>query len=200
MRFIPGIQGLVNIWKSFNVIYLHHINRCQKKKAFHKTQQPFTIKPQNKGELSQPDKRISMENLIKEAKEATCNSYAPYSGFCVGAALLCSDGKVFKGCNIENASFSPTVCAERVAFFKAISEGYNKKSDFIAIAIACKNKDGFRDFFPPCGVCRQVMLEFCDYNAFAIVLVSGEEYKTLSLKDFLPYAFSPKNIEWFEVL
>lgn len=138
---------------------------------------------------------MNKEILIKAAKEATNKSYAPYSRFNVGAALLCEDGKVFTGCNIENASFSPTVCAERVAFFNAISSGYRKKSDFKAIAIACQKDGFFTDFFPPCGVCRQVMLEFCDVDSFEIILVSENSQKTLLLSELLPFAFSTSNIE-----
>ncbi len=137
---------------------------------------------------------MAYDELIAKAKEATSKSYAPYSGFNVGAALLCLDGKVFVGCNIENSSFSPTVCAERVAFFNAISNGYNKKEDFKAIAIAC-NKDGeFTDFFPPCGVCRQVMLEFCDIDNFEIVLVSDNDSKIIALSQLVPFAFSQDNV------
>ncbi len=133
--------------------------------------------------------------LIEMAKKSTEKSYAPYSGFCVGAALLCSDGKMFTGCNIENASFSPTVCAERVAFFKAISEGYREKNDFVTIAIVCKKDGIFTDFFPPCGVCRQVMLEFCDYDTFEILLISEKETKTVRLSELVPFAFSSHNLE-----
>ena len=135
------------------------------------------------------------DELIELAKSATEKSYSPYSGFCVGAALLCSDGKIFTGCNIENASFSPTVCAERVAFFKAISEGYKEKTDFKAIAIACKKDGEFTSFFPPCGVCRQVMLEFCEYEAFEIVLATRGENQIVRLFELVPHAFSSQNLE-----
>ena len=95
--------------------------------------------------------------LFSQASDARANSYSPYSGYSVGAALLCSDGTVYTGCNIENAAYTPTVCAERTAFFKAVSSG---ERDFCAIAVA-GGKDGV-EFCTPCGVCRQVMAEFCN--------------------------------------
>ena len=102
------------------------------------------------------------EELIKIAIESMSRAYAPYSGYKVGAALLCADGTVFTGCNIENGAFSPSICAERTAFAKAVSEGYR---DFTAIAV-CGGKDGvISGIFPPCGVCRQVMREFCKDGA-----------------------------------
>ena len=100
---------------------------------------------------------ISYQELIKQAIEARKQSYCPYSGFAVGAALLCGDGTVYTGCNIENASYSPTNCAERTAFFKAVSEG---KREFVAIAIVGGSEELQKCY--PCGVCRQVMSEFCD--------------------------------------
>ena len=110
---------------------------------------------------------MTPEELIALAKEAMTRAYAPYSGFKVGAALLCQDGTVYQGCNIENAAFSPTVCAERTAIFKAVSEG---KREFAAIAV-CGGKDGvITGLFPPCGVCRQVMAEFCPAD-FPIYLI-----------------------------
>lgn len=113
-------------------------------------------------------------------------AYAPYSGYKVGAALLASSGEVYIGCNIENSAFSPTVCAERTAFFKAISEG---ERDFSAIAIAgCK--DGIiSGVFPPCGVCRQVMAEFCGGD-FKILLVKGKAgFEEHTLSELLPISF-----------
>jgi len=113
-------------------------------------------------------------------------AYAPYSGYKVGAALLCSDGTVYTGCNIENASYTPTVCAERVAFSKAVSEG---QRDFDAIAI-CGGKDGvIEGLFPPCGVCRQVMAEFCKPD-FVIYMITPEGYETRTLAQLLPDSFS----------
>ena len=108
------------------------------------------------------------KELVREALEARKQSYCPYSGFAVGAALLCGDGTVFRGCNIENAAYPATNCAERTAMFKAVSEG---NTDFRAIAIVGgpKGKEP-KDFCAPCGVCRQVMAEFCDPETFRIVL------------------------------
>ena len=127
------------------------------------------------------------KELIKEAKRAAESSYAPYSHFNVGASLLTKDGKVYSGCNIENAAYSPTNCAERTAFFKAVSEG---EREFEKIAIV-GGKDGkFTDYCPPCGVCRQVMSEFCD-ESFTVILAKGNsEYRTLTMSELLPYSFS----------
>ena len=111
---------------------------------------------------------MTPEQLVREALEAMHFAYVPYSGFTVGAALLTKSGKVYRGCNIENAAFGPSCCAERTAFFKAVSEG---KRGFSAIAIvggpAGKEPE---DFCPPCGVCRQVMMEFCDPRSFLVFL------------------------------
>ena len=125
------------------------------------------------------------EVLIEYAVDAMGRAYAPYSGYKVGAALLCADGAVYQGCNIENASFSPTICAERVAFAKAISEG---QRDFVAIAV-CGGKDSvIEGLFPPCGVCRQVMAEFCDPD-FTVFLATGSGYEVRTLKELLPDSF-----------
>ncbi len=127
-----------------------------------------------------------MESLIQLAKEAMEQAYAPYSGYQVGAAVLCADGSVYQGCNIENASFSPTICAERTAIFKAVYDGHR---DFKAIAV-CGGKDGvISGAFPPCGVCRQVLREFCD-DDFLIHMVTPQGCETLTLKQLLPYSFS----------
>ena len=125
--------------------------------------------------------------LIHVAKKAMEAAYAPYSGYKVGAALLCADGTVFTGCNIENASFSPTICAERTAFAKAVSEG---QREFIAMAV-CGGKDGvITGLFPPCGVCRQVMREFCRED-FVVYLADREgAYQTRTLSQLLPDSFS----------
>ena len=129
---------------------------------------------------------MSPEKLIKVAKAAMEKAYAPYSGYKVGAALLCADGTVYTGCNIENAAYSPTVCAERTAVFKAVSEG---KREFSAIAV-CGGKNGvITGFFPPCGVCRQVMAEFCPKD-FTVYLVGAEgTYRTCTLGELLPESF-----------
>ena len=128
---------------------------------------------------------MNYEVLIQKAKEAMLHSYSPYSGYKVGAALLCADGTVYEGCNIENASFTPTICAERTAFFKALYDGHR---DFKAIAV-CGGKDGvITGFFPPCGVCRQVMREFCD-DDFTVILVGVDSYETRTLSQLLPDSF-----------
>ena len=114
-------------------------------------------------------------------------SYSPYSGYAVGAALLCADGTVYTGCNIENAAFSPTVCAERTAFFKAVSDGHR---DFTAMAV-CGGKNGnIQSIFPPCGVCRQVMREFCKDDFTLYLAGANDTYETCTLADLLPKSFS----------
>ena len=131
------------------------------------------------------------EQLVSLAKDAMKKAYSPYSGYKVGAALLCKDGSVYTGCNVENASFSATNCAERTAFFKAISEG---KREFSAIAI-CGGKDGvIEGLFPPCGVCRQVMREFCE-DDFEIHLITQDGVETYTLGELLPVSFAPNTIE-----
>ncbi len=129
---------------------------------------------------------MSNERLVELAKEAMTHSYSPYSGYKVGAALLCKDGTVYQGCNIENGAYGPTICAERTAIFKAVYDGHR---DFEAIAI-CGGKDGvITGRFPPCGVCRQVMREFCR-DDFKILMIEPEKYEVVTLKDLLPYSFS----------
>ena len=133
-----------------------------------------------------------LKELITKALSMRKMSYTPYSHFNVGAALLSKDGRIFTGCNIENASFTPTNCAERTAFFKAVSEGV-KEFEAIVIAGGPADKEP-EDFCPPCGVCRQVMSEFCD-DDFKIILAKSEtEYMTCTLKDSLPERFGPKNL------
>jgi len=130
---------------------------------------------------------MTAEQLMERAKEAMMHAYAPYSGYWVGAALLCADGTVYQGCNMENAAFSPTVCAERTAFFKAVYEGHR---DFTAIAI-CGGKDGvISGSFPPCGVCRQVRREFCRDDF--LIYLTGENGSCISmtLAELLPMSFS----------
>ncbi len=129
---------------------------------------------------------MTPEKLIERAKEAMERAYAPYSGYKVGAALLCADGTVYGGCNIENAAYSPTNCAERTALFQAVYDGHR---DFTAIAV-CGGKDGvITGAFPPCGVCRQVLGEFCRDDF--VVYLAGEEgkYETVTLGQLLPYRF-----------
>ena len=125
------------------------------------------------------------QELIRLAKQARAAAYAPYSGFLVGAALLCADGTVYTGCNIENAAFSPTNCAERTAFFKAVSEG---KREFVAMAIVAGSRDGKLSTTAPCGVCRQVMSEFCDGD-FLIILYDGKNVAVYTLDELLPLRF-----------
>lgn len=134
--------------------------------------------------------------LIKEAYRAQQYSYSPYSGFQVGAALLGRSGRVYTGCNIENAAYSPTNCAERTAFFKAVSEG---ETEFEKIVIV-GNKRGVseeeREYCAPCGVCRQVMAEFCDPGEFLVILAKGEDdYRVFRLEELLPLGFSKDNLQ-----
>lgn len=128
-------------------------------------------------------------NLIKLATEACANSYSPYSAFCVGAALLCRDGQIFTGCNIENQSFGATNCAERSAFFAAISNGV---SDFSAIAIVGYKKDNANnfDFCMPCGICRQVMSEFCNKDFLILLSDHKGNIKEYTLGELLPSSFN----------
>ncbi len=134
---------------------------------------------------------VALMNMAIIARQA---AYIPYSHFSVGAALLCSDGSVYTGSNIENAAFSPTVCAERVAFFKAVSEG---KRDFTAIAVAGGKEYAAPDMLlAPCGVCRQVMMEFASPKTFDVILRSSEErVEVHKLGDLLPLGFGPENLK-----
>ena len=133
------------------------------------------------------------KKLIKSALEARKKSYAPYSNFLVGAALLCKNGEIYTGCNIENAAFTPTNCAERTAIFKAVSEG-NTQFDKIAIVGGKKDAQSL-DYCTPCGVCRQVMTEFVDIDNFQIILAKNEnEYKVYSLNELFPLNFGPKDL------
>ena len=128
---------------------------------------------------------MTPEKLCELAKEAMTRSYSPYSGYKVGAALLCKDGTVYTGCNVENASYTPTICAERTAIFKAVSEGHR---EFAAIAI-CGGKDGvISGTFPPCGVCRQVMREFCS-DDFRVYMITPDGYEVATLAELLPFSF-----------
>ncbi|MBE6806612.1 MAG: cytidine deaminase [Ruminococcaceae bacterium] len=126
--------------------------------------------------------------LCCKAMEAKKRAYAPYSGFCVGAALLTATGKVYTGCNVENAAFSPTICAERTAVVKAVSEG---ERDFSMLAIVGGKGACIDPATPPCGLCRQVLAEFCAPD-FPILLVQSEtEFIKCTLGDLLPMAFGP---------
>lgn len=132
------------------------------------------------------------EKMIGLAIEQLKFSYTPYSHFKVGAALLTKGGKLYGGCNIENAAYGPTNCAERTAFFKAVSEG---ERQFDAICIV-GGKDGvLTEYAAPCGVCRQVMMEFCDPETFQIVLATSvEQYEVFTLRELLPLGFGPGNL------
>ena len=130
---------------------------------------------------------MTPETLIAKATEAMTRAYAPYSGYRVGAALLTADGRIYQGCNIENASYTPTVCAERSAFFKAVYDGVR---DFAAIAVV-GGKDGIiSGYFPPCGVCRQVMGEFCQEDFIIYIGGPSGTYQKKTLGELLPFGFS----------
>lgn len=137
--------------------------------------------------------KVSVTDLIEKALAAREFSYVPYSGYAVGAALLTKDGTVYSGCNIENAAYGPTNCAERTAFFKAVSEG---EREFCAIAV-CGGKKGEnpKSYAYPCGVCRQVMKEFCGMDFQIIVANSTEDYGIYTLAELLPYSFGGENLE-----
>ena len=129
--------------------------------------------------------------LLQCAVEAREMAYAPYSGFRVGAALVGKSGKIYKGCNVENAAYSPTNCAERTAIFKAVSEG---EREFTAIAIVGGMDETIADFCAPCGVCRQVLAEFCDPD-FRVVLGTPDKPQAFAFKDILPYGFGKNDLE-----
>lgn len=135
------------------------------------------------------------KELIRLALQAREKAYTPYSHFNVGAALLAKNGTVFTGCNIENAAFTPTNCAERTAFFKAVSEGVK---EFDAIAVVGSPEGASPEAFLfayPCGVCRQVMREFCDPAAFRVIVAKNEnDYEEYKLTDLLPHAFGPDDV------
>lgn len=136
--------------------------------------------------------QVMVEKLIDTAIEQLKFSYTPYSNFKVGAALLTKSGKIYTGCNIENASYTPTNCAERTAFFKAVSEGVR---DFQAICIVGGKDGNLTGYTAPCGVCRQVMMEFCDPKTFQIILaVDKERYKIYTLEELMPLGFGPLNL------
>lgn len=132
------------------------------------------------------------KELYFEAVNAMDNSYSPYSSCKVGAALLTKGGKLFTGTNIENAAFGPTVCAERVAVFKAVSEG---ERDFLKIAVVGGKNGEINGIFAPCGVCRQVLREFCNDDFEILLGETKYEFKKVTLKDLLPLSFSPENVK-----
>ena len=131
------------------------------------------------------------KELINAALAAMEYAYAPYSGYKVGAALLSKSGKVYKGCNVENAAYGPTNCAERTAIFKAVSEG---DREFSKIAVVGGKNGTVKDYFVPCGVCRQVMAEFCDDSFEIIVAKSRDDYRAFTLCEILPERFSKNNV------
>lgn len=136
--------------------------------------------------------KAKIQELIDTAVAQFSYSYTPYSHFKVGAALLGKNGQIYTGCNIENAAYTPTNCAERTAFFKAVSEGVR---DFEAICIVGGPEGQLNDYTPPCGVCRQVMMEFCSPKEFQIILAKGkEDYKIYRLKELMPQGFGPGNL------
>lgn len=132
------------------------------------------------------------KELLQLAIEVMENSYSPYSDCKVGAALLCKNGKVFTGTNIENAAFGPTVCAERVAVFKAVSEG---EKEFSKIAVVGGKNGIINGIFAPCGVCRQVLREFCEDDFVFLLGESYDSFKTVTLKELLPLSFSPEKVK-----
>ncbi len=137
-----------------------------------------------------PEKEV-IRTLCQKAVDMRSESYAPYSDFLVGSAVLTGDGKIFTGCNIENSAFGPSICAERTAIAKAVSEGYR---DFAAIAIAGGRRDGELQYCSPCGVCRQVMREFCKPSFKIYLAKSADDYKEFTLGDLLPESFGPDNL------
>ena len=130
------------------------------------------------------------QELMERAVEARKNSYSPYSGFKVGAALLGKSGKVYAGCNVENAAYTPTNCAERTAVFKAVSEG---EKEFSAIAIVGGKGEELSPFCAPCGICRQVLAEFCDED-FKILLGTPEAFRAYTLRELLPFSFGKSDV------
>ena len=136
--------------------------------------------------------QVMIEKLIDTAIEQLKFSYTPYSNFKVGAALLTKSGKIYTGCNIENASYTPTNCAERTAFFKAVSEGVK---EFQAICVVGGRDGVLTGYTAPCGVCRQVMMEFCDPETFKIILaVSKDKYDVFTLNELFPLGFGPDDL------
>ena len=135
---------------------------------------------------------MDKEYLVQRAVEAMKMAYAPYSNYFVGAALLTKEGKIYTGCNIESSTYTPTNCAERTAFFKAVSEG---ERNFEAIAIVGGPKGDIRGFAAPCGVCRQVMAEFCDVKTFDVIIYDGKEMKSMKREELLPLSFGMADLQ-----
>lgn len=138
-------------------------------------------------------KQEEIKNLIRTAKAQLAYSYVPYSHFHVGAALLAKNGTIYTGCNIENAGYTPCNCAERTAFFKAVSEGIR---EFDAICVTGGMEGNVTEYTTPCGVCRQVMMEFCDPEEFQIIVaIDEEQYMIKTLGELLPLGFGPGNLK-----
>ncbi|MBR2821551.1 MAG: cytidine deaminase [Clostridiales bacterium] len=133
-----------------------------------------------------------ISGLCQKAIDMRSESYAPYSDFLVGSALLTEDGQIYTGCNIENSAFGPSICAERTAIFKAVSEGHK---DFVAIAISGGKRDGELQYCAPCGVCRQVMREFSKPSFKIYLAKSADDYREYTLGELLPESFGPENLE-----
>jgi cytidine deaminase len=154
-----------------------------------------SLVPREKGELLLKEGIVShsvAKNLIRDAMEGMKKAYTPYSHFQVGAALLTKQQTVYIGCNIENAAYGATNCAERTALFKAISEG---EREFSAIAIVGGKNGLITEFTPPCGVCRQALREFVDPKNFLVILARSEDdYLVFLLEELLPLSFGPDNL------
>ncbi len=136
------------------------------------------------------DKTETYHALMESAAHAREFAYSPYSHYCVGAALLTADGRIFTGCNVENAGLSATNCAERTAIFKAVSEGVR---DFAAIAVVGGRQGEVSPFCAPCGVCRQVLVEFCSLD-MPVILGTPEAFKVYTLGEILPFSFTPADL------
>ena len=145
---------------------------------------------QGKREIKQGD----IEEMIHKAFEAREKAYTPYSGFMVGAALRTADGNIYTGCNVENAAYAPTNCAERTAFFKAVSEGERHFSAIAVVGGSAGTKEGEFEYVTPCGVCRQVMAEFCAEDFLIVTAKHAGDYRSYSLKELLPEAFGPGDL------
>ena len=136
------------------------------------------------------DKTELYRSLMESAARAREFSYSPYSHYCVGAAFLTADGRIYTGCNVENAGLSATNCAERTAIFKAVSEGVR---DFSAIAVVGGRQGEVSPFCAPCGVCRQVLAEFCSPD-MPVILGTPEDFKVYTLGEILPFSFTPADL------
>lgn len=148
----------------------------------------------NPSEVSPKLSEEQIQDLVVQAFQAREYAYCPYSDFAVGAALLAEDGQIYQGCNIENAAYSPSNCAERTAFFKAVSQG---ERNFSAIAIVGGQKQlkrGETQYCAPCGVCRQVMLEFCGEDFLIILAEDTDRYQVCRLRELTPFGFTPEKL------